>query len=430
MRERHPEEVAALDHRMFGEIVDTVLKYEGQVDRLQGEGVLAVFGLLQAHEDDAERAIRAALEIQGAARKLGLAVTAGIDTGRVTVGAGSSEPHPTETAAGPVLPLASRLKEQAQPGQLLVGEAAHHQSRRAFEFTSHSFALQGSPQPVKAYVVARALPQPQKARGIEGLRAELIGRERELAQLQQLLDAVLQPATGEAGGQMVSLIGEAGVGKSRLVAELRQGVRSQVLGVRESRPQDLTPNTQHLTPLWLEGRCLQLNMTTGYSLFLDLLRGYFGWRPEEPERERSGRLVAVLREFVERGELAAERAEEMEALLANLLSLRFGDEKDLRLKHTSPEQVRHQTLQAVQVFLVLLARRQPVVLVLEDLHWADPLSLDLISLLMEALRQVPLLLLCIYRPEREHRCGQLSTIASRKCPERYTELMLRELTPP
>ena len=76
-----------------------------------------------------------------------------------------------------------------------------------------------------------------------------------------------------------------------------------------------------------------------------------------------------------------------------------------------------------------LARRQPLVLVLEDLHWADPLSLDLISLLMETVSEAPLLLLCVYRPEREHRCWQLATIASRKCPERYTEVTLRELTP-
>jgi class 3 adenylate cyclase/DNA-binding SARP family transcriptional activator len=216
MRELHPEDAAALVNRLFGVMVDAVLKYEGQVDRFLGDGVLAVFGMLQAHEDDAERAIRAALEIREAVRKLGLEVTAGINTGAVYVGAVGPERHQERTVIGPVVNLASRLQEQARPGQLLVGETTHYQSRRAFEFASLSLALQGFPEPVRAYAVAGALPRAEKARGIEGLRAELIGRERELALLQEALTAV------ESGqGRMVSLIGEAGVGKSRLVAELR-----------------------------------------------------------------------------------------------------------------------------------------------------------------------------------------------------------------
>src|SRR5262249_52797285 len=152
------------------------------------------------------------------------------------------------------------------------------------------------------------------------------------------------------------------------------------------------PSTQHPVPLWLEGRCLELNLTTGYSLFLDLLRDYFGWRPEERDEERALRLIATLRQFVEQGDLTAERAEEMGPLLGNLFTLRAGTDWELRLKNASPEQIRHQTLLALRDFLVALARQQPVVLVLEDLHWADPLSLDLITLLMEALTRSLLLL--------------------------------------
>jgi DNA-binding SARP family transcriptional activator/class 3 adenylate cyclase len=451
MRDLHPEDAAALVNRLLGAMVDALLKYEGHVDRFLGDGVLAVFGMLQAHEDDAERAIRAAIEIREAARKLGLEVTAGINTGVVTVGAVGSERHHERTVVGPVVNLASRLQEQAQPGQLVVGESTYRQSRRAFDFAPVSLTTHGLPQPVRAYVVGGALPRPEKARGIEGRRAELIGREGELARLREALAAVTQPGPGEAGGQMVSLIGEAGVGKSRLVAELKawsgsnppprpppqngEGELPSVVAAASSPLQATAfggaPGTgEGSIPFWLEGRCLELNMTTGYSLFLDLLREYFSWRPEEPERERVARLVAALRELVDRGDLAAERAEEMGPLLGNLFSLRSGTDWDLRLKNASPEQIRHQTLLALQEFLVALARRQPVVLILEDLHWADPLSLDLISLVMEALPQARLLLLCVYRPEREHRCWQLATIASRKCPERATELTLRELTPP
>src|SRR5207302_7281786 len=138
------------------------------------------------------------------------------------------------------------------------------------------------------------------------------------------------------------------------------------------------------------------------------------------------------------GDLTPEQTEEMGPLLGNLLSLRFGNDWDLRLKNAQPEQIRHQTLLAARDFFVALARRQPVVLVLEDLHWADPLSLDLISLLMEALSGPgtrgehgpgdggpALLLLCVARPEREHRSYRLGEVAAQKCPECYTELRLR-----
>jgi len=171
-------------------------------------------------------------------------------------------------------------------------------------------------------------------------------------------------------------------------------------------------------------------MTASYSLFVDLFRDYFAWQPaEEDDRTRSERLIACLRVFVEQGELSEERAEEIGPLLGNLLSLRFGTDWDQRLKNASPEQIRYQTLLAARDFFVALARRRPLVLVLEDLHWADSLSLDLISLLLEALPLTPLLLLCVYRPERAHKCWHLGTIAARKCPACYGELHLRELTP-
>ena len=179
-----PEDAAALVNRLLQAMVDVLLKYGGRVDRFLGDGVLAVFGVPQAHEDDPERAIRAALAIREAAQRLGLEVTAGINTGEVYVGGVGSEQHQEVTVMGPVVNLASRLQEQAEPGQILVGEATYRQTRRAFEFSPLSLQIEGLAQPVAAYAVEQALPRPEKARGIEGLRAELIGRDEELAKLQ------------------------------------------------------------------------------------------------------------------------------------------------------------------------------------------------------------------------------------------------------
>jgi class 3 adenylate cyclase len=403
----HPEDAAALLDRLLQAMVDVVLRYEGRIDKLLGDGLLAVFGVPQAHEDDAERAIRAALEIRAAARQQGLEVTAGINTGEVYVGGMGSEQHRELTVVGPIVNLASRLQGQAEPGQILVGEATFRQTCRAFTFRPFSLEIKGIARPVAAYAVARPLSRPQKARGIEGLQAELIGRDKELAQLQEALAETLQ-----GRGQVVTLIGEAGLGKSRLVAELKLAAARGVT-----------------SPLWLEGRCLELNMTASYSLFVDLLRDAFAWQPEENDRARGERLVASLQAFVARQDLSAERVEEIGPLLGNLLSLRFGNEWDLRLKNAGPEQIKHQTFLAIRDFFLALARRQPVVLVCEDLHWADTLSLDLLPLLMESVTAAPILLLCIYRPEREHKCWRLGPIAGEKAGEKYSEIRLRELSP-
>src|SRR5262249_48991481 len=292
------------------------------------------------------------------------------------------------TVMGPAVNLASRLQGLAEPGQILVGEATYRHTRRAFAFTPLSLEVKGIAEPVTAHAVAHALPRPEKARGIEGLRAELIGRDQELASLAEALAEVRR-----GRGQMVSLIGEAGLGKSRLVSELKlaalgsaslrsgstlQASSSEAPSSAAGAPSSAPALRAAPAALWLEGRCLELGMNASYWLFVDLFRNYFGFGPEEDDRARGERLIASLRALVERGDLSEERLEEIGPLLGNLLSIRFGTDWDERLKNAAPEQIRHQTFLAVRDFLVTLARRQPVILICEDLHWADSLSLDLI----------------------------------------------------
>jgi predicted ATPase len=299
----------------------------------------------------------------------------------------------------------------ARAGQILVGGSTHHLTRRAFAFTPLTLEISGIAEPVAAYRVERLRRHTREARGIEGLWAELIGRDRELVRLQDALACVLQ-----GQGQMVSLIGEAGAGKSRLVTELREIA--------------LAPGDDGAMPVWLEGRCLELGTPTGYAPLIDMLHEYLAWRPGEEVRRRRESIATCLRRMVKRGDLAQERAQEMGPVLGRLLSLSWDEEWDDRLEAEGPDQLRRRTFMAVYDFFLALSRQRPVVLVFEDLHWADTLSLDLISTLMEGLSQVPLLLLAVYRPEREHRCWHLATIAARKCGPCYTELNLRELTGP
>jgi class 3 adenylate cyclase/tetratricopeptide (TPR) repeat protein len=422
----HPEDAAAHVNRLLEQMVDVLLKYEGRVDRFLGDGLLAVFGVPQAHESDPDRAIRAALDIREAAQTLGVEITAGINTGEVYVGGMGSERHQEFTVMGPVVNLAARLQGKAMPGQILVGEATYRHTRRAFEFAPLLLEVKGIDTPVAGYAVEHPLARPEKVRGIEGLRAELIGRDEEFAKLRDAFADVLK-----GRGRMVSLIGEAGLGKSRLVSELKAEVgRRQKAEGSQPTPEDATAYCLLPSAYWLEGRCFELGMSASYWPFLEILRDFFGWGQEDDDASRAQRLTSALGALVAEGGLAEARFDEMVPLLGHLLSVRFGNEWDQRLRRAGPEQIRHQTFMALRDFFLALARRQPLLLVLEDLHWADTLSLDLISLLMETVTLVPILLLCVYRPEREHRCWHLGTIAARKCSERYTEIPLRELSLP
>jgi adenylate cyclase len=467
-RDLHPEDAAAFVNRLLKAMLDALLKYEGCIDRFLGDGLLTVFGAPQARESDPERAIRAALEIQDAAHQLGLDASVGINTGEVYVGEMGTERRQWVTVMGPVVNLASRLQGLAEPGQILVGEATYRQTRGAFAFAPVELAVKGISRPVVAYAVERALPRPEKPRGIEGLRAELIGRDEEMATLQGLLAAV---ARGR--GQIVTLTGEAGVGKSRLVSELRaladrrahpgigaeagwkSGVVTDAAVADHTSPVPLaSPLPDPVSLLWLAGRCPEIGMTASYSPFVELFQDYLAWRRGQPADvlgRRSGHgeppaarsqgsdngdggsvsagLLASLHEIAARGDLPYERAEEIALLLANLLSLRLDDDWEGQLKGVSPEQLKYQTFRAVQDFFVSLARHQPVVLVLEDLHWSDSLSLELLYRLMELLPHAPLLLLCVYRPDLEHPIRALGARAAQQCAGCSTEIHLRELSP-
>ena len=383
-----PEDAAALVDQVLKAMVDAILAHDGRINRLLGDAVLAFFGTPVAHENDPERAILAALELRAAVQTLGLNVTAGINTGDVYLGAIGTEQHREITAQGPVVNLAARLRETAEPGQILVGETVYRYTRRSFDFARHEVQAKGIAQPVPAYAVLRALPRPEKVRGIEGLRADLIGREKELS---GLADALTEVRAGR--GQIVTLIGEAGVGKSRLIAELKEMALTHVA--------DQPP------PLWLEGRCLDVGMAVSYWPFLDMLRAYFAFLPEDDDRVRGTRIAASVAALVQRGDLTERQDTEMLPLLGNLLGARFGSDLDSWLASASPEQIKHQTFLTLRDLFLVLAKGQPVILVLEDLHWADSHSLDVISLLMESLRLAPLFLVCAYRPEQEHKCWHL-----------------------
>lgn len=408
--DHRPDEIA---RRIAGFLCDApslLARYQAQIAHTHDSGLRVLFGLPELHEDDAERAIHAALALRESAREQDLDITAGVNTGMVYVSHAQGDGE--RTATGPTVNLAQRLKGQAPFGSVLVGATTHYQTEQAFRFTPHELAMSGRPEPVAVYEALRPRRHMVKSRGIGSLHAPLIGRDEELAKLTAALANVRQ-----GQGQLVTVIGEAGLGKSRLVAELKAAVMDEI-------GEDETGSI-----LWLEGRCLEMNRSVAYWPFVDILQSYFGWMPHTPESERARTVTTALEEFVQQKSLADEQVEIMGPILGQLLSLRFGNDWDDRLQNARPEQIRYQTFQTLREFAGAVAQRQPLVLVLEDIHWADPLSLDLTGHLMELLEGTPLLLLCVFRPEAALKQDRLAPLASRKCPAAFTEIRLRELTP-
>jgi len=418
----------------FKQLVNIVADYEGSISGFQGDALLALFGAPIMHENDAERAILSAIKMHQAVKDQGLQVSIGINTAMMTVGEIQTQLHSEYTAYGTDVNLAKRLQESAEPDQILVGTGTYRLTRRAFDFDVISLLkLKGFAEPVKAYSVQQAKSRPEKLRGIEGLRARMIGREHEFVMVKDAVDEWLN-----GHGQIVSIIGEAGIGKSRLVSELRSYITnkhtpnpSQEGSLADS---PLTKETSLDSPLIkgdkggclgnaiLEGRCLSIGQPISYLPFIDILRTYFNLIEGDD-------MPAIAQKVTDQTkQLFPDSADETLPFLGNLLSIKFGNDLDDKLKFATPEQMRHQTLMQLKDMFAEMARKQPLMLILEDLHWADELSLDLVSHLMDELSHIPLMLVCVYRPEKESRIIKLGDQAQRKCFEKYTEITLKPLS--
>jgi class 3 adenylate cyclase/tetratricopeptide (TPR) repeat protein len=402
------EDAAVLVNQLLGEMVAATAEYGGRVDRFLGDGVLAVFGAVSVHEDDAERAILTALRIRAQARRLGLATTAGINTGEVYFGTVGSAVHQEVTVMGPPVNLAARLQGRAAPDDVLVGDATWRQTRGAFEFERSFVDIKGINEPVAAYRVLGARVFPEKRRGLEGLQSPLVGRDE---QLRLLLADLTDAVSGH--GRLVLITGEAGIGKTRLVGELQ--ARHVLV---------------HPVPRWLEGHCRELAMSVSYVPFVEVIGSLIGLSADDNAATATERVASALSLLVQGDHLGMERAVELRPLLGWLLAADASATPDNALLPSDPEQLKREAFHAVRDFLVAAGQREPLVMFLDDLQWADPLSVELIRFLLESMTNAPLLIICSFRLEPERPGATLITDASVHYPDRVRHLSLDDLTPP
>ena len=401
-----PEAWSSVMREAFDVFIAPVERYGGTVARLLGDAILAYFGAPTAHEDDPERAVFAALDILEASKVLAshihdehgvdFGVRIGINTGLVVVGDVGSDLYSEYAALGDAANVAARMEHTADPDTIRIAEATHRLVEPVFDFESVGrIEVKGKTDPIAAYRVVRAKKDRGSQRGIEGLESPMVGRDAERASALAAVDDLLS-----GRGRIVSIMGEAGLGKSRLAAELRSEVGDAVR--------------------WLEGRSFSYDVTTPYGPFIDVLTRCF-----ELDDDATSDPYARIKEKV--AQALGPEAGSHAVYLASLLSIEVsGDDADL-LKYLELPVLRERTFTAVATYLAGLAAGQPTVLVLEDLHWTDPTSIELTQALLPLTDLAPLLLLLQFRPRRSEPSWQVHEAAARDYAHRYTAIDLQPL---
>ncbi|TMC75538.1 MAG: hypothetical protein E6J15_07170 [Chloroflexi bacterium] len=404
-----PEDWTAIVSQAFVRMNATVTRYDGTIARLMGDGVLAFFGAPVAHEDDPLRAVRCGLDMARAVDELSaelnakepidLKVRVGINTGPVVVGVVGTQSASEYTAMGDAVNVAARMQALARPGTVLVSGATHRFVAALVESVDvGALDLKGKTNAVQAYEVT-GLKEGATGRGLRGLHAPMIGRDPQLRRLADLF------AIAKAGqGRVAAIVGEPGIGKSRLLTELREEI-------------ERADGSVH----WIEGRCLSYGHTLPYHLVIDLVRSLIGVNASAGDAEVSEALERTSRD------LLGDQWEETFAYLGHLLSLRLEPAMRARLSVLDFETVKRYVSSLV-VTIRGLSTRGPVVLVFEDLHWADAASADALVALMPLLGGLPVLSIMTSRSDRAAPGWRLIAGVRDLFGDALTEIRLEPLT--
>jgi len=383
LADRDPEEARKILDPVIELMMDAVHRYEGTVNQVMGDGIMALFGAPIAHEDHAVRACYAALRMQDSARRYAESVRrthgveiqlrVGMNSGDVVVRSVGSDLRMDYSAVGQTTHLAARMEQLATPGTIrLTGDTLRLAEGYVEVTPLGPIPVKGLATPVEVYEVTGAGPvrtrlQASARRGL----TRFVGRDPEMEQLRRA-----QELAGNGAGQIAAIVGEAGVGKSRLVYEFTHSHRMQGW-------------------LMLASASMSYGKASSYLPVIDLLKDYFKMGDRADARE--------IREKVTGKLLALDRA--LEPTLPALLQLFDVETDDSGWRTLDPGERRQRTLEAIRRLLLREAREQPLLLLIEDLHWVDAETQALLDMLADGLASSRVLLLVNYRPEYRHPWG-------------------------
>jgi class 3 adenylate cyclase/tetratricopeptide (TPR) repeat protein len=388
-----PEDARELVGDVIERTVKAIEAFGGTVKDLAGDGVMALFGAPTAHEDDPERAVRAALRVIrdvatldvdiSRSRGEAIAVRVGIDTGEVVLGPVGASSRVEYGAVGDAVNSAARLQTHAEPQGVLVSDATRQGIEHLFRWgPARQLTVKGKSREVKAWPALHAIDGVRRRWPGGGRRTALVGRDGELAQLRAAL-----AKTAAGTGSTVLLIGDPGVGKSRLLGEGHEIFRGQ-LGPRA---------------LWLEGACVSFGGSTPFLPFRNILRDWINVSAGAPDSYT--RRVLNQRS----AELFGETIQARSALLAHVLGISVDPSQAVVLEALTPEELHEQAIDAVVATLRQLAERGPLVVAIEDIHWADQSSVALAERLLTVARTIPMCVFLTARPDSDTAGGAFAT---------------------
>jgi class 3 adenylate cyclase/tetratricopeptide (TPR) repeat protein len=403
-----PEEWTEIINGAFENMIRPIYKFEGTVARLMGDGILAFFGAPITHEDDPQRAVLAGLDIVAAIQTyreqiikrygLDFNVRVGINTGLVVVGAVGSDLRMEYTALGDAINLAARMEQTAAPGTIQIAHDTYKLIKSLFEFEDlGGIEVKGKSEPVPAYRVLRRKSVSRRTRGIEGLYAEMVGREAELSALQGVVSNLKQGI-----GRVVFILGEAGLGKSRLVSEVYK----------------LFTGLPGITGNWYETTSLSYETNQPYALIQRLIRRIGGIAYDDSPQTVREKLAALIDSFTEDDRPRA----------AQLFEALFGLESENGRPRLEVETFKRELFEIVDAWWRVIFSKQPTVLVFDDMHWSDSASVELLRQLLPLTGEIPLVLLCALRSERQSPAWQIKILADEEFGHRYSEIALHPLS--
>jgi class 3 adenylate cyclase/tetratricopeptide (TPR) repeat protein len=402
-----PEQVHQIMDGAFRIMMDEIHAYEGTINQFTGDGVMALFGAPVAHEDHARRACHAALAIRDAMvsyseevkRNLGVdfKMRAGLNTGPVVVGSIGDDLRMDYTAIGDTVNLASRIESTAKPGTVLVSNNTYKRAGQHFKFSSFGkIKVKGKEIPVDVYELGSAIARPKSGLDRQ-IFSEMVGRDKEIDRLEiQVLKAI----NGE--GSVVNIIGEAGIGKSRLVAELKK---------REIMKRIVL----------LEGRAISMGRNLSFHPIVDLLKQWARIKEDDSEAHALSKLETAIRQVY------PEEMQEVLPFVATLMGMKLSGWYAERVEGIEGEALEKLILKNVRDLLIKAAELTPLMIVIEDLHWADISSIELMESLLRLAENQRILFVNVFRPGHTQTSYHIVETIKERLPVYYVEIMLKPL---
>ena len=412
-----PEEVTDLMNGCLTRLAETVTKYEGHVDKFVGDCIMALFGAPIAHENDPELALRCALEMNQVTEEYNktlpiklekpLMLHTGINSGMVVAGGVGTGENMAYTVMGDTVNLASRLESIAGNGQIFISKYTHNLVRNKFSFTElEPIKVKGKKDPVAVYEVMGLKTTKTQEPADQKAKTPLIGRSREMKTLHDRIDRFL-----DGDSEIVLLTSDAGIGKSRVQLEIETYLADKQVQI-------------------IQGTCHSFSRSTGYYVFSEIIKNLMDIDsadlPDTMSEKLSTNLPLVTGVDPE---VLPDEAREAIVFLGSILGLNLGEDYDISIEQMDSQDVMMSIFRSIRWFFERLAASKPLILILEDLHYADNISIDVLHYLFEGLPKNQIMMLLLLRPEKGHPSENLGLIAERQLGSQCTELVFDRLKP-